>query len=135
MSNHVHTDRVLPCLLQGRIRGTYGINAKPVEVQTPTESPPAPGVTRASLRPKPVAKASPDDEQSEGAKPTAAAAMRHARAASSGPDAGGAAPESPGSPQHSKGSVPEGERWSEPLILFMWYQSKLFTVFIMVCMR
>ena len=122
-------------MLQGRIRGTYGINAKPVEVQTPTESPPAPGVTRASLRPKPVAKASPDDEQSEGAKPAAAAAMRHARAAASGPDAGGAAPDSPGSPQHSKGSVPEGGRWSACPILLMWFQSKLFGVLIRACMR
>ena len=130
MSSYVYIDRVLRCLLQGRIRGTYGINAKPVEVQTPTESPPAPGVTRASLRPKPAAKASPDDEQCEGAKPTAAAAMRHARAASSGPDAGGAAPESPGSPQHSKGSVHEGERWCDPPVLFMWFRSKLSVVLI-----
>lgn len=122
-------------MLQGRIRGTYGINAKPVEVQTPTESPPAPGVTRASLRPKPVVKVSPDDEQSEGAKPTAAAAMRHARAASGGPDAGGAAPESPGSPQHSKGSVPEGERSFERPVLFMCCQSKLSMVFITARMR
>lgn len=101
-------------LLQGRIRGTYGINAKPLEVQTPAESPPAPGVTRASLRPKPVAKASPDDEQSEGAKP-AAPALRPARvslgsrAVTGGPDGVGAVPGSPGSPHHSKGSMLEGE--------------------------
>ena len=76
-------------------------------MQTPAESPPAPGVTRASLRPKPAAKASPEDEQSEGAKP--AVGLRHARAPSGGPDVSGPVPESPGSPQHSKGSVPEGE--------------------------
>lgn len=94
-------------MVQGRIRGTYGINAKPAEVQIPAESPPAPGVTRASLRLKPAAKASLEDEQSEGAKP--AVGLRHARAPSGGPDANGAVPESPGSPQHSKGSVPEGD--------------------------
>ena len=102
-------------MLQGRIRGTYGINAKPLEVQTPAESPPAPGVTRASLRPKPAAKASPDDDHAEGLKP--AVGLRHARAGSSGPDAvagAGAIPESPGSPQHSKGSVPEGKAMTMP---------------------
>ncbi|KAL0047032.1 hypothetical protein WJX82_004759 [Trebouxia sp. C0006] len=89
---------------KGRIRGTYGINAKPVAVETPADSPPAPGVTRASLRPKPTAKASPDDEEVEMVKPAAGA--RHLRAVSSGPDAG-AAHDSPGSPMHIKASAPE----------------------------
>lgn len=71
-------------------------------------------MTRASLRPKPVAKTSPDDDQSEGTKPVA---MRHARASSGATDAGGAAPESPGSPQQSKGSMFEGERSCENLCL------------------
>ncbi len=92
--------------MQGRIRGTYGINAKPVAVETPADSPPAPGVTRASLRPKPTAKASPDDEEVEMVKPAAGA--RHLRAVSSGPDAG-AAHDSPGSPMHIKASAPEGQ--------------------------
>ena len=91
--------------VQGRIRGTYGINAKPVAVETPADSPPAPGVTRASLRPKPTAKASPDDEEVETVKP---AGSRHLRAVSSGPDAG-AAHDSPGSPMHIKASAPEGQ--------------------------
>ncbi|DBA69521.1 TPA: hypothetical protein ACH3X2_012722 [Trebouxia sp. C0005] len=89
---------------KGRIRGTYGINAKPVAVETPADSPPAPGVTRASLRPKPTAKASPDDEEVETVKP--AAGVRHLRAVSSGPDASGAH-DSPGSPMHIKASAPE----------------------------
>lgn len=89
---------------KGRIRGTYGINAKPVAVETPADSPPAPGVTRASLRPKPTAKASPDDEEVETVKPAAGA--RHLRAVSSGPEAG-AAHDSPGSPMHIKASAPE----------------------------
>ena len=92
--------------VQGRIRGTYGINAKPVAVETPADSPPAPGVTRASLRPKPTAKASPDDEEVETVKP--AAGVRHLRAVSSGPDASGAH-DSPGSPMHIKASAPEGQ--------------------------
>ena len=90
--------------IQGRIRGTYGINAKPVAVETPADSPPAPGVTRASLRPKPTAKASPDDEEVETVKPAAGA--RHLRAVSSGPEA---AHDSPGSPMHIKASAPEGQ--------------------------
>ena len=89
--------------VQGRIRGTYGINAKPVTVETPADSPPAPGVTRASLRPKPTAKASPDDEEVEMVKPAAGA--RHLRAVSSGR----AAHDSPGSPMHIKASAPEGQ--------------------------
>ncbi len=97
----------LICLTsQGRIRGTYGINAKPVVTEIPAESPPTPGVTRASLRPKPTAKASPDDEEVEGVKPSAG--LRHLRAISSGPDAG-AAQDSPSSPPHTKTSAPEGQ--------------------------
>ena len=76
-------------------------------MDTPADSPPAPGVTRASLRPKPAAKASPDDEEMEVARP--AAGLRNARAASSGPEVG-AVQESPNSP---KGPATEGELHSQ----------------------
>lgn len=95
---HIRTSAMRILSVQGRIRGTYGINAKPLEADPPPESPPAPGVTRASLRPKPVAKQLPDDEEADGVKP--AAALRHARGhAASGADAAAVQGSSPSSPK------------------------------------
>lgn len=97
-------------ILQGRIRGTYGINAKPLEPSPPEHAPdplPLPGVTRASLRPKPAAKVNPDDEPSE-APQHAAHSQRHARAHAT---AGADAPlEQPSSPLATRASAAvEGE--------------------------
>ena len=115
-------------LLQGRIRGTYGINAKPIEAEPPAESPPGPGVTRASLRPKPVAKALPDDEEADGIKTAgssrqgraaaktllddeeaegikAAAGSRQGRTVANGPEAG-VVQDSPGSPKAQAEGMP-----------------------------
>ena len=108
-SNTLCMELYLLCLSQGRIRGTYGINAKPVVVEPPAESPPAPGVTRASLRPKPTAKASPDEEDGAGHK--LPAGLRHFKGAGHALDAAttGLGGDSPKSPRHAKAAAPEGQ--------------------------
>lgn len=98
---------------QGRIRGTYGINAKPLEPSPPQHASdplPLPGVTRASLRPKPIAKVNQDDEPSE--VPSQRHHRVHASAAADVPQ------EQPSSPLATRASAPgEGKGCcSEPSV-------------------